>query len=416
MNIKYSKLVIMFLFGVVSTSSSQDLNLNYSSGTIVLPLDSSQNMSIDPSTGNINLFTTVTAENIGDELGLEFVGSSPVVSLSNSPVGTTSSNINYTILNQDAVYCQKSNAWSGTYLGNPLVADGSENVTSNGTYALTCTNSFGTSNMVSTSVTSIQTILNPTLSFNANPTSVLSGESSTLTWVIGNSPTSCTKSGDWSGSMSASEITNGSHQQVITNITSSKTYNLICDNSALGDSGLRTASISLSGNPNCNTQLPILNGSEDLTPNDYEEISPGSIGGFPGTWGSGIGFAITRNQYVALEFNSGNTVVNQAKFSMAIPGNGQGAASTGTSISFSECPGDFSVHLNQDACLVVGGGTPSIRWSIDPSQNSPIYCNLDPNTQYYMNIVHSNSTGNNYSTTSCGSGECGVLMSASILN
>jgi hypothetical protein len=63
--------------------------------------------------------------------------------------------------------------------------------------------------------------LSPTVSITADPTSVTSGGSSTLTWSSTNA-TSCTASGGWSGARGV----NGS--QVITNITQTQTYTLTC--------------------------------------------------------------------------------------------------------------------------------------------------------------------------------------------
>jgi hypothetical protein len=63
----------------------------------------------------------------------------------------------------------------------------------------------------------------PTVSLNANPTAVTSGQTSTLTWSATNA-TSCTASGGWSGNKAAS----GS--QTTAPITASTTYRLTCSN------------------------------------------------------------------------------------------------------------------------------------------------------------------------------------------
>src|SRR6185295_9467594 len=61
----------------------------------------------------------------------------------------------------------------------------------------------------------------PTVTLSANPTTVDNGGSSTLTWSSTNA-TSCTASGDWSGSKAIS----GS--QVMSNLTADKHYVLTC--------------------------------------------------------------------------------------------------------------------------------------------------------------------------------------------
>lgn len=81
---------------------------------------------------------------------------------------------------------------------------------------------------------SVQTT--PTVTLAANPTSVTSGGSSTLTWSSTNS-TSCTASGGWSGS----KATSGS--QTLTNLTTTATYTLTC--TGAGGSAARSATITV---------------------------------------------------------------------------------------------------------------------------------------------------------------------------
>ena len=74
----------------------------------------------------------------------------------------------------------------------------------------------------------------PTLSLNANPASVVSGASSTLTWSS-TEATACTASGAWSG------VKASSGSQAINAITTSATYNLTCTSS----SGVATQAVSI---------------------------------------------------------------------------------------------------------------------------------------------------------------------------
>lgn len=80
----------------------------------------------------------------------------------------------------------------------------------------------------------------PTVDLTASPTSVNSGSASTLTWTVSGSPTSCSASGDWSGSKS---ITGGS--QSTGNLTSAKNYTITCSNSY--GSSFDSASVSVNG-------------------------------------------------------------------------------------------------------------------------------------------------------------------------
>jgi hypothetical protein len=272
----------------------------------------------------------------------------------------------------------------------------------------------------------------PTLTLSANPTTVNSGESSTLSWTVGNSATSCTKTGSWSGGLTAGQITNGSHNEVITNITMSSTYSLQCSNQ-FGSSLLRTAVVNVNGgNPECSAQPPILGGAEDFTvrlipgtpfgqvgspPNPatydgtYDDIAPGT--GWPGVYGTQSFATLTKNNYVAMQFTTDNTNAI-AKLVFTTPGNGQGPPSSATTVAISECPGDFTTHLNQNKCLSVGGATPNLRWSQNSTTNGATHCLLDKNKTYYLNIVHSNSTVDGYATTGCGSTTtdyCGMIFS-----
>lgn len=81
---------------------------------------------------------------------------------------------------------------------------------------------------------------NPTVTLTANPSTVSSGGNSTLTWTVSDA-TSCTASGDWSGSKSTS---GGSEVQ--TNITSNESYTLTCSNSNGSSQDSATVTLSAS--------------------------------------------------------------------------------------------------------------------------------------------------------------------------
>ena len=259
----------------------------------------------------------------------------------------------------------------------------------------------------------------PTLSLTANPTTVNSGDNSTLTWIVGNNAISCTKSGDWSGTFTGSQVTNGTHSQTVSNLTANKNYTLICSNN-FGSSPSRTASVAINGgNPNCTSQPPILGGSADntirLIPGAstgqigsatnpasysglYNEIAPGT--GWPGVYGTQSFFNLTADKYAAMKFTTDNEN-SIARLVFTPPGNGQGAPSSATTISISECPGDFTTHLGQERCLRIGGAIPNIRWSQRSETNPATHCLLEKNKTYYFNVVHSNSSLNGYTDTNC---------------
>ena len=118
-----------------------------------------------------------------------------------------------------ATSCVASGDWGGTKPPNDSVRTGS--LTASVTYTLTCTGPGGEVTE-STSVTvAVPPPEAPTLSFNADDTTINSGGAATLTWTSSNA-TSCTASGDWSGnkSLSGTELTDI--------LTAPATYTLAC--------------------------------------------------------------------------------------------------------------------------------------------------------------------------------------------
>ena len=87
----------------------------------------------------------------------------------------------------------------------------------------------------------------PTVILTANPTTVLFNASSTLTWVPTNS-TSCTASGDWSGSKTS---TGGSEIQ--NNLTINKSYTIVC--TGPGGTATSTASVTVGNQPSANLSI-----------------------------------------------------------------------------------------------------------------------------------------------------------------
>lgn len=126
------------------------------------------------------------------------------------------------------------------------------------------------------------------------------------------------------------------------------------------------------------------------------------------------GYALQNNTYTSLFFIAPELDSNHTngKLTMIPPGNSQGPGSAGTTISISECRGDFTTHLNQSNCLRIGGGTPSMRWALDTGTiPGATHCLLIPGQVYYLNIIHANNPSNDFSTSTCSSENCGVLFS-----
>jgi hypothetical protein len=186
--------------------------------------------------------------------------------------------------------------------------------------------------------------------------------------------------------------------------------------------------------PNCAVdQPPILNGNEDHTilaqgankpPKEYnglyEDIYNNS--GFtnptpwPGSWGTNLSLNLEKNKYIAAKFTAPNEEID-ARFLSQIPSNHQGVPPSGYTIAISKCPGDFNIHLDQNACKYSGA---TFKWSSSTNPSGPpgFFCKLQQGQDYYLNIVHStNSENDNYATTKClAQGDsCGHLAQQSYL-
>ena len=156
----------------------------------------------------------------------------PIIKLAASP--TTIGNLEsstLTWLASNADECSASGGWHG-----PLATSGtwSTGKLSNTTeYELTCKGQWGSATQ---SVTVTVTAQSPAVTLQASPSSLRSGDSSTLTWSSQNA-TSCTASGAWSGSkgVSGSQSTGAVKENSI--------YTLTC--TGLGGSATQSATVSV---------------------------------------------------------------------------------------------------------------------------------------------------------------------------
>jgi hypothetical protein len=171
------------------------------------------------------------------------------VSMSASPTSVASDgSATITWSSTLATTCTASGGWTGT---KATSGTATVNPTANTTYTLTCS---GTNiNSASQSVTvSVGTGPAPSISMSASPTSVIKGSTSTITWSTTNA-TSCTASGDWSGTRATSgsqSVTppDGQSNYILTCVSSggvSATQNIIVP-ATTSTSPLATVNISAS--------------------------------------------------------------------------------------------------------------------------------------------------------------------------
>ncbi len=140
--------------------------------------------------------------------------------------------------------CVASEDWSG-----PRASTGSEmsptlDKVQTYLFTLTCKTDTGTGfSTVSISATDQggtgNVATRPTVSIAGSPSSIYSGQATSLVWSVSNNPTSCIASGDWSGSKPIS----GSASTGALTTVKSYTYTLTCTNS--GGSGFATTTVAV---------------------------------------------------------------------------------------------------------------------------------------------------------------------------
>lgn len=212
-------------------------NSPLSGSTNVGPLTSDSTFTLTCNGAGGQSVTSVTVLVDGVSPPTPMPAPAPTVSLGASPAAITSgasSTLTWSSTNADSCMASGSSAFTGT-----KYISGTQSVspTSTTTYTLSCTGAGG-SDSASYTVTVTAPPLAPTVSLNANPTSIASGDSVTLSWSSQNA-TGCTASSGWSGSKAAS----GS--QVVGPLTQSTTYLLTCS----GDGGSANASVTVSVMP-----------------------------------------------------------------------------------------------------------------------------------------------------------------------
>ena len=158
----------------------------------------------------------------------------------------------------NATSCTASNGWTGAKaLNNTSPGESTGNLTTSKIYTLTCTGTGRTAvDSVTVNVESRPPL--PTVDIKANgsdgPISIYYNTAATLTWTSTNA-TSCVASNGWTG---AKALNNTSPGESTGNLTSLKTYTLICTNSE----GLASDSVTV------NIVIPDLSVTLEAIPND----------------------------------------------------------------------------------------------------------------------------------------------------
>jgi hypothetical protein len=232
-------------------------------------------------------------------------------------------------------------------------------------------------------------------SFTASASTILEGQSVTLSWNTTDADT-CTPSqggGGWATKTIA--LPSGS-TSVTLNTAASYTFRLDCSNDTPSTT-FRTRTVNVeapSTNTPTNCPSPTLSGS-----------TVGWLGHFGQAWPnpsySEVLTAIPRAGYLAIQFNTGNVVEDGGMASIlhtSTEGNRLGA--------ISECPGDFSQNLsdtlfNCTELWYIGG---SVKWNTLAGDQLG-ECDLESNKTYYLNLTFTDGVDPNtdrcVASTSC---------------
>jgi len=186
------------------------------------------------SDSTLNLvFTRLVGDAWVNAIEVRPVGASapPQVTLTASP-GTIMSGAAATLTwsSTNATTCTASGGWSGARATSGSASTGA--LTATTMFSLTCTGSGGSyTRSVAVAVTPL-----PTLQFTANPTTISSGASATLSWTSTNA-TSCAAAGAWSGARQ----TSGSQSTGALSTTS--TFDLTCSGAGGTVTGFATVTV-----------------------------------------------------------------------------------------------------------------------------------------------------------------------------
>ena len=258
--------------------------------------------------------------------------------------------------------------------------------------------------------------------FTASPVTVTQGQSVSLNWNA-RGAWSCEGSGFASTPWNATDKLPSGSQLVSTSGVPLGTYDvaLNCSNGPVSDQLIRSVTVeegSGGGGPAfCGPEgrLPPPGLSPDRTAisNAFNETFPDPTftwedvfrDPFPG--GGSEFWRTDRDQYISLEFTTSGVPTGTAgKLEFVNP---QGASNFGLSlVTFSQCPGDFTNQPDPDCKKLIGNS--NIRYSV--GTNPAFTCQLQPNTTYYLNVLHTRDSSAPYewecgnsqgitSTTSC---------------
>ena len=356
-----------------------------------IPTEHIASIVILPNTNEINVATTIAYDvgpaTVGDNVAISSFTSSASAVLVGQDVSFGWNTAN-------AVSCEATggvDGWAGTSITLP---SGSATITTatlgSHTFTLTCDGSEPGDTVtrnVFVTVTPADAVA--ITSFSADPDSITTGNTTTITWNTVNAE-SCTPTGgtaDWT----SQQITLPSGSATIAlDSAGTYTFSLTC----VGPSGdQQTQSDVVTVSPevqSCDTVT--LDGVTTAWSSFWNTSFPGP------SYENVTNRIVARDGYLAIEFNTGN-VIDDGKIS-ALENASTPGIRTG---SISQCPGDFTEVPAE--CTYVWGLGGGLRWATNGKFGA---CDLESNTTYYFNITFTD--GEDPNSSSCNASPCRINL------
>lgn len=235
----------------------------------------------------------------------------------------------------------------------------------------------------------------PVVTISANPDSVSSGDSSNISWNVTNGFNTCNTTGGGTTGWANVNVTSSTGSFTATNLTSTTTFSMSCSNNFGNGSGQDTVNVGSSGGfpgpgvfpTGCDT-APNGTLSWQTSPSTYES----QFSAWPGEFGDWQDIRVDTNRWVSLWFQTGGATTGKMD---TVP-SAQDGGDRPKVYSITSCPGDF-FPSDTDCVFSPPSTSGSLWWKVGGSADST--CNLEPGTNYYLNIMFANPT--NPTTTLC---------------
>lgn len=293
------------------------------------------------------------------------------------------------------------------------------------TYTLNCQGSPGTSSSVT--VNFVDTSTPPSVqinTFNVSQTNAAQGSTVNFNYNVSllNSPTaaSCTLTSAGTISTQTFAVSGGSGSGTAAILaaspTGNRTFTLSCRpdaGTAPTDTATDIVNVTTGGGTGagCPATIPGTSISRDTSMTEFRQLYSPPIE-WPGQWGvSGADqrLNVQRNRYMALRFNTSTADPDELRGRFEWGKSGVGGIPAAAAYTITSDCADFTP--TNVFCRRISSGN-RLPWHL-PNSNNPETgsCLLQPNTQYYLNIIYDDPT-NGFGDSTCQTSICNHLINA----